>query len=74
MSYSSDEMVVVVADLPLGSIYLLHQLAVEQNINLTEALRRSIATAVLVQRAINNGNPVIIDSECGCVAELNFRH
>ena len=67
------EKVRVTADLPLGSIEILRELAVSQNVSLTEALKRAIATEGLVQQRTKDKSRFLIESAEGKVSELVFR-
>jgi hypothetical protein len=67
------EKVRVTADLPLGTIEILRELAVSQNVSLTEALRRAIATEGLVQRRVQDKSRFLIENTDGKVTELVFR-
>ncbi len=64
----------VTADLPLGSIELLRELASDQNVTLTEALRRAIATEGLIHRRMKDDKSrVLLENGDGRVTELLFR-
>ena len=67
------EKVRVTADLPLGTIEILRGLAVSQNVSLTEALRRAIATEGLVQQRVQDKSRFLIEGADGKVSELVFR-
>ena len=67
------EKVRVTADLPLGTIEILRELAVSQNVSLTEALRRAIATEGLVQQRVQDKSRFLIEGADGKVSELVFR-
>ena len=70
---SRTEKVRVTADLPMGTIEILRELAVSQNVSLTEALRRAIATEGLVQQRTQDKSKFLIESADGKVSELVFR-
>lgn len=70
---TKSEKVRVTADLPLGTIEILRELAVSQNVSLTEALRRAIATEGLVQRRVQDKSRFLIENADGKVTELVFR-
>ncbi len=70
---AKSEKVRVTADLPLGTIELLRQLATSQDVTLTEALKRAIATEGLLQRRVSEKNKVLLQSEDGKISELVFR-
>lgn len=63
----------VTADLPLGSIELLRQLACSQGCTLTEALRRAVATTALLERHRAKGAHLLLETPDGQVTELAFR-
>jgi hypothetical protein len=64
----------VSADLPVGTVELLRQLAERQNITLTDALRRAIATESLIQERIEkNGVKVLLEDPDGRTSEVIFR-
>lgn len=67
------EKVRVTADLPLGTIELLRKLATSQDVTLTEALKRAIATEGLLQQRVSEKSKVLLQSEDGKVSELVFR-
>ena len=67
------EKVRVTADLPMGTIELLRELAASQNVTLTEALKRAIATEGLLQRRVNDKSKVLLQSVDGTLSELVFR-
>ena len=67
------EKVRVTADLPLGTIELLRTLAASQDVTLTEALKRAIATEGLLQQRVNEKSKVLLQSEDGKISELIFR-
>lgn len=67
------EKIRVTADLPLGTIEILRELAVSQNVSLTEALRRAIATEGVVQRRVQDNSRFLIEGADGRVSELVFR-
>ena len=63
----------VTADLPLSTIEILKGLASSQDITLTEALRRAIATEGLLQDRVSDNNKVLLQSSDGKMTELLFR-
>jgi hypothetical protein len=67
------EKVRVTADLPLATIEILRDLAESQNVSLTEALRRAIATEGFVQQRTKDNSRFLIESVDGRVSELVFR-
>lgn len=72
-STGKPEKVRVTADLPLGTIEILRELAQSQNVSLTEALRRAIATEGLIQRRVQDNSRFLIENADGKVSELVFR-
>lgn len=67
------EKVRLTADLPLGSIEILRQLAVSQGVSLTEALNRAIATEGLVQQRVQDKSRFLVERPDGQMTELVFR-
>jgi hypothetical protein len=63
----------ITADLPLGTIEILRQLAVSQGCTLTEAMRRAIATHGLLMQRIQQGARILLEAPCGSVTELVLR-
>lgn len=68
---SSSDKVRLTADLPLPEVEALRALAAEQNITMTEALRRAIATENLLQERRKTGSKVLLDKN-GNLTELVF--
>lgn len=68
------EKIRVTADLPVGTIEILRQLAESQQITLTEALRRAIANeGVLRKRVREDQGRLLLESKDGKLTELLFR-
>jgi hypothetical protein len=68
------EKVRVTADLPVGTIEILRELAASQQITLTEALRRAIANEGLLRKRVKEDNSrVLIESKEGRLTELLIR-
>ena len=61
----------VTADLPTAEVQALKTLALQQNISITEALRRAISTENLLQERRNAGNKVLLEKG-GNLSELVF--
>lgn len=67
----ASEKVRLTADLPAVEIEMLKQLAAEQGVTLTEALRRAIATERLLQERRKSGSKVLLENK-GNLSELIF--
>lgn len=63
----------VTADLPLGTIEILRELAESQGVTLTEALKRAITTEGLIRQRVNSQNKLLLESPDGRIRELMFR-
>ena len=61
----------VTADLPATEVEALKALALQQNISMTEALRRAISTENLLQQRRNAGSTVLLEKN-GNLSELVF--
>jgi hypothetical protein len=68
------EKVRVTADLPVGTIEILRELATSQQITLTEALRRAIANEGLLRKRVKEDKSrVLLEAKDGKLTELLFR-
>ena len=65
------EKVRVTADLPFAEVSALKDLASKQNVTMTEALRRAIATESLLQSRRSEGSKVLLENS-GKLTELVF--
>lgn len=65
------EKVRLTADLPLPEIEMLKELAAQQGVTMTEALRRAIATEGLLQKRRKAGSKVLLEKG-GQLSELVF--
>lgn len=65
------EKVRVTADLPFDEVDSLRDLAAQQGISMTEALRRAIATEGLLQKRRNDGSRILLEKD-GRMSELLF--
>jgi len=63
----------VTANLSLGHLEVLRELASAQNITLEDALKRAIATEGLLQKKIQGNNRVLLQAEDGRISELVFK-
>lgn len=61
----------VTADLPFAEVSVLRELAAQQGVSMTEALRRAIATEGLLQERRKNGSKVLLEKN-GALSELVF--
>lgn len=61
----------VTADLPFAEVNALKELAAQQNVSMTEALRRAIATEGLIQQRRKSGSKVLLEKD-GDLSELVF--
>lgn len=59
------------ADLPFAEVTVLKDLAAQQGISMTEALRRAIATEGLLQKRRQGGSKVLLEKN-GNYSELLF--
>lgn len=59
------------ADIPAAEVDVLKELASQQGITLTEALRRAIATEGILQDRRKNGSKVLLEKN-GQLSELVF--
>lgn len=71
MASNSSEKVRLTADLPVEEIDKLKELAAQQGVTLTEALRRAIATEGLLQERRKSGSKVLLEKN-GNLSELIF--
>jgi hypothetical protein len=62
----------ITACLPLGSLEILRQLAAAQNVTLTEAMRRAIATEGFLKARIASGSKLLLEREDGTATEIRF--
>ncbi|HRH88051.1 MAG TPA: hypothetical protein PLO41_14470 [Rubrivivax sp.] len=70
----AQEKVRVTADLPVGTIDILRELAASQQVTLTEALRRAIANEGLLRKRVKEDNSrVLLEAKDGKLTELLFR-
>ena len=72
MATNSSDKVRVTADLPFAEVDALRELASQQGVSMTEALRRAIATEGLLQKRRSEGSKVLLEKN-GSLSELLFR-
>lgn len=68
---NEQEKVRLTADLPIAEVNSLKELAAQQGVTLTEALRRAIATEGLLQERRKTGSKVLLEKN-GNLSELIF--
>lgn len=71
MANDNSDKVRLTADLPVAEINALKELAAQQGVTLTEALRRAIATEGLLQERRKGGSKVLLEKN-GEISELVF--
>ena len=68
---ATSDKVRLTADLPIAEVNELKELAGQQGITLTEALRRAIATEAVLQGRRKSGSKVLLEKD-GAMSELVF--
>lgn len=71
MATNPSDKVRLTADLPFAEANALKELAAQQGVTMTEALRRAIATEGLLQDRRNSGSKVLLEKD-GNLSELVF--
>lgn len=71
MAGARSDKVRLTADLPFAEASILKDLAAQQGVTMTEALRRAIATEGLLQERRKNGSKVLLEKN-GQLSELIF--
>jgi Ribbon-helix-helix protein, copG family len=71
MATDSSDKVRLTADLPFAEANALKELAAQQGVTMTEALRRAIATEGLLQDRRKSGSKVLLEKD-GNLSELVF--
>jgi predicted transcriptional regulator len=62
------------ADLPPDVAESLKKLAREQNVSVTEVLRRAIFTEKILRERLDAGSKILLESKDGKMSELIFAH
>lgn len=62
----------ITTELPSRSIELLRQLAYDQNITLTEALRRAVATTSVLHKRVNEGYNILLEHRDQTMTQLHL--
>jgi hypothetical protein len=71
MATDPSDKIRLTADLPFAEINVLKELAAQQGVTMTEALRRAIATEGLLQERRKTGSKVLLEKN-GDLSELVF--
>jgi hypothetical protein len=71
MAIDTTDKVRLTADLPFAEANILKELAAQQGVTMTEALRRAIATEGLLQGRRKTGSKVLLEKN-GQLSELVF--
>ena len=71
MATDTSDKVRLTADLPFAEANALKELAAQQGVTMTEALRRAIATEGLLQDRRKSGSKVLLEKD-GNLSELVF--
>ena len=71
MATDSSDKVRLTADLPFAEANALKELAAQQGVTMTEALRRALATDGLLQDRRKSGSKVLLEKD-GNLSELVF--
>ena len=71
MATKTSDKVRLTADLPFAEANVLKELAAQQGVSMTEALRRAIATEGVLQDRRKSGSKVLLETD-GNLSELIF--